>query len=193
MFISEKVVGLPMTEEIYNNKNLNDTIIIEYLETKLHNYVRNLDLANNHLTRVPELTYFRYLDSLKRLQMHGNRIDTFVWGDIPSNTEYLSFSSNMLSRLPNVGEHDGCLTIKTLDLYDNNLQSITRNQMPESVQLFDISYNQVAVISGNVNCLDQPFSERHHTISRRSLGHLHRIKRIPPDFFRYYGRATCQW
>ena len=182
---------------------------MDYLEKMLQGNVRVLNLGDNDLTRVPELTHFRQLDSLGKLQMYDNKIQTFCWEDIPTNTDHIDLSSNRLSKLPNIGKYDGCLRVQTLDLYNNNLQSVRRDQMPKSVQKFDFSYNQMKVIGDNPDCFYPSDSELYKTVRifdsdlchalhspwKRSIPWNHRICYLSEKRKRdwQYVRTHCKW
>ena len=116
--------GVTTRTQKFDWKNLNDENITEYLQEHLHTHVGTLSVQDNQLTDLSWLSEFPQLDTLKELDVEGNRIKSFSWDDIPPLTEEIVLWCNNLVSLPHIGKHNTCVHVKTLDLGGNKLENM---------------------------------------------------------------------
>ena len=143
---SGKLSGVTMTMQWFHRQNLNDENITEYLQVHLDTHVGGLSLQYNQLTVLSWVSEFPQLDTLKGLNVGGNRIESFSWDDIPPLTEEIYLWRNNLVSLPHIGKHNTCVHVKILDLGNNQLENTECSHIPHTVVTLRLSYNKIKTL-----------------------------------------------
>ena len=140
---SGKLSGVNTTTQEFIWKNLNDENIRVYLQNHLDTHVGTLRLQWNKLTDLSWVSEFSQLDTLKELDVSGNRIESFSWDDIPPLTEKIVLWGNNRVSLPHIGKHNTCVHVETLGLNNNQLENIECSHIPHTVVTLSLQYNNI--------------------------------------------------
>ena len=125
---------------------LNNENITEYLQNHLDTHVGTLSLQYNQFTDLSWISEFSQLDTLKVLDVSGNRIESFSWDDIPPLTEVIGLYGNNLVSLPHIGKHNTCVHVKRLYLENNQLENMQCSHIPHTVVTLSLSHNKLKTL-----------------------------------------------
>ena len=180
---SGNLSGVNTTTQGFDSQNLNDENIRQYLQNHLDTHVGTLRLRYNQLTDLSWISDFSQLDTLKELDVRGNRIKSFSWDDIPPLTEKIVLWENNLVSLPHIGKHNTCVHVKTFGLGSNQLENLECSNIPHTVvrlylpgnnmkSVCDMSHLQLTKLSLHHNQLENmECSHIPHTVEWLYLSH----------------------
>ena len=148
---------------------------LTWLLQGLTSFVRRLDLGSNSLTQIPALTQYREMETLQKLYLYNNQIQTLVWDNVPTQVWYLSLGNNRLQSLPVLGQAQRCLQVRELRLNGNNIQLLQPENLPVTVEVLHISGNRLTEV-GDISQLPLKVLSLHNNNLRELNGQY-----LPPS------------
>ena len=134
--------NITVTDVNWYNDGLTDSAVTGRLAA-LTGFVDRLFLGGNSLTQIPALTQYREMETLQKLYLLDNQIQTFVWDNVPTQVWYLNLGYNRLQSLPVLDQEHRCLQVRELYLQGNSIQSLQPENIPGTVEKLDIDSNHI--------------------------------------------------